>query len=110
VELFIDSTHGQQRVAATDEKTGDQLFSKFTSATLCIDTSAFPFPFTVSGQAETIGGTGKYTGATGTATFHTTGNYLVFGFKDSIFGGYGHFNFTSDGTLILPDGSSDSGE
>src|SRR5262249_1319930 len=30
-ELFIDPTHGQQRVAVIDEKTGDQIFFKFTS-------------------------------------------------------------------------------
>jgi hypothetical protein len=106
-ELFIDPTHGQQRGVSTNEKTGDQLFGKVTSATLCLNGSAFPFPFTVSGQGEAIGGTGKYTGATGTDEFHSAGSFLIFGVKDGIFGGFGQFNFTSDGTLILPDDHKD---
>lgn len=101
-ELYIDPTHGQQRVVSTDEKTGDQLFGQITSATLCVDFATLPITLTVSGQNETIGGTGKYAGATGTGNFHTVGSYLMFGFKDGVFGGFGHFNFTSDGTLILP--------
>ncbi len=106
-ELYIDPTHGQQRVVVTDEKTSDQLFGKATSATLCINTSAFPFPFTVSGQGENIGGTGKYTGATGPYTFTAAGSYLMFGVKDGVFGGFGQVNFTSDGTLILPNDHED---
>ena len=101
-ESFIDPTHGQQRGISTNEKTGDQLFGKITSATLCLNGSAFPFPFTVSGQFELIGGTGKYTGATGTGEVHSAGSFLSFGVKDGVFGGFGQFTFTSDGTLTLP--------
>ena len=32
-ESYIDATHGQHRVVATDEKTGDQLFAQVTSGT-----------------------------------------------------------------------------
>src|SRR5205823_3467896 len=97
-----DPTHGQQRGIATDEKTGDQVFGKITSATLCLNGSAFPYPFTVSSQQELIGGTGKYAGATGTATGQAAGSFLAVGSKDGIFGGFGPFTFTTDGTLILP--------
>jgi hypothetical protein len=107
-ELFIDATHGQQRSAATDEKTSDQLFGQITSATLCFNPSASP-QFTVSGHFEIIGGTGKYAGATGTGTFHTVANYLMVGSKGGVFGGFGQYNFTTDGTLILPKGEDDSG-
>ncbi|HEV8711432.1 MAG TPA: hypothetical protein VGX03_01230, partial [Candidatus Binatia bacterium] len=106
-ELYIDPTHGQQRAVATDEKTGDQLFGKITSATLCLNGSAFPFPFTVSGQNEIIGGTGKYTGATGTGEVHSAGSFLIFGVKDGVFGALGQFTFTSDGTLTLPNDHED---
>jgi len=101
-EAHIDPTHGQQRVVFTNEKTSEQLFSKITSATLCINFSAFPFTLTASGQFAFIGGTGQYTGATGAGTFNTAGSYLMFGFKDNIFGGFGQFNFTNAGTLTLP--------
>ena len=109
-ELYIDPTHGQHRGIATDEKTGDQLFGQVTAGTLCINTSAFPFPFTISVQTATIGGTGKYTGATGTGTATAAGSYLMFGIKDNVFGGFGHVNFTSDGTLTLPNDHSDHQE
>jgi len=60
------------------------------------------YPFTISSQQELIGGTGKYAGATGTATGQATGSFLAVGSKDGIFGGFGPFTFTTDGTLILP--------
>ena len=106
-ELYIDPTHGQHRAVVTDEKTGDQLFGQITSATFCVNFATLPITFTSSAQGENIGGTGKYTGATGSFESHTTGSYLIFGFKDGVFGGFGHFNFTSDGTLILPNGHED---
>jgi hypothetical protein len=102
-EVYIDQTHGQQRAVLTDEKTGDQLFAKIASETLCFNASTFTF--TNSGHFEFIGGTGKYTGATGTSSFQTTGSYLQFGFKGGPggpFGGFGQFTFTSDGMLTLP--------
>jgi hypothetical protein len=93
-----------------NEETGDQLFSKFTSGTLCLNFSTFPtlpFPFTVSGQFEFTGGTGEYAGASGTGNVHFTGGYLQFGFKGGVFGGFGQFTFTSGGTLILPKHNED---
>ncbi len=110
-EFYIDATHGQQRAVATDQKTGDQLFGQITSGTFCLDFSSFPtppFPFTVSGQNATTRGTGKYTGATGTGSFHTVGSYLAAGFKGGVFGGFGQFTFTADGTLTLPKGGKDT--
>lgn len=106
-EYYIDATHGQHRAVATNQKTGDQLFGQFTSATLCVDFSSYPappFPFTASGQNVITGGTGKYTGATGTNSFHTVGSYIQYGLKGGAgaFGAFGQFTFTSDGTLTLP--------
>ena len=100
---------------ATDQETGDQLFGKNTSATICINFSSFPtppFPFTVSGQGVTTGGTGKYTGATGTGSFRTVGSYLQFGFKggNGVFGAFGQYTFTSDGTLTLPNRGHGKGD
>jgi len=111
-EYHIDATHGQHRAVATDEKTGDQLFGQIPSGTLCIDFSSYPslpFPFTASGQTATIGGTGRYAGATGTGSFHTVGSYLQFGLKGGTgaFGGFGQYTFTTDGTLTLPKGGQD---
>src|SRR5262249_32929073 len=88
-ELYIDPTHGQGRSITTNEKTGDQLFYKVTSATLCANTSAFPFPVTTSGEFEVIGGTGKYSGATGTGNSNATGSTLMIGVKDGVIGELG---------------------
>jgi hypothetical protein len=112
-EFHIDANHGQQRGVATKEITGDQLFGKVTSGALCINYSSFPFTLTASGQTETIGGTGRYAGATGTSTFKSVGSYLQFGFKGGEggpFGGFGQFNFTSEGTLTLPKGADQDHE
>jgi hypothetical protein len=48
--------------------TGDLLFTKGTSATLCEDFSTSPFPFIFTETGVVTGGTGKYFGATGTFT------------------------------------------
>ena len=106
-EYHIDEPTGQSRDVGTAEKTGDQLFSRITSATLCINFSTFPFQFTNSGHAEVIGGTGKSTGATGTYDFQSSGSYLQFGFKNGVFGGFGQFTGTEDGTLNLPKDNQD---
>ena len=111
-EYHIDATQGQSRVVATDQNTGDQLFGQNTG-TLCIDFSSFPtlpFPFTASGKSTTIGGTGKYTGATGSADFKVVGSYLQFGFKGGTgaFGGFGQDTWIADGTLTLPKGGKDT--
>ena len=101
-EFYIDATHGQHSGVGTNEETGDQLFGKNTSATLCLNSSTGTF--TISGQSVTIGGTGKYASATGTGSFQSVGSYLAAGFKAGVFGGFGQFTFTSDGTLTLPNG------
>jgi hypothetical protein len=111
-ELYLDSTHGQHRVVATDQKTGDQSFGKMTSGTICFNFSSWPTPpftFTNSVHVEVIGGTGKYTGATGSVDSHAAGSYIQYGFKGGTgaFGGFGQFTFTSDGTLTLPNGGHD---
>jgi hypothetical protein len=52
-------------------ETGDLLFFKSTSGTACQDFSTFPtppFPFTFTETGVITGGTGKYSGATGTYT------------------------------------------
>ena len=108
-EFHIDAKHGQTRGVATQESTGDQLFGKIRSGALCINYSRFPFTLTASGENEIIGGTGRYAGATGTATFKSVGSYLQFGFKGGAngpFGGFGQFTFTSAGTLTLPAGAN----
>jgi hypothetical protein len=109
-EFHIDSTHGQNRGVATDERTGDQLFFKTTSSTLCGNFSTFPFTFTTSVQYEIIGGTGKTAGATGTGESHASGSSLAAGCKGGCpgpFGDFGQFTFTSDSTVNLPHGGHD---
>jgi hypothetical protein len=58
---------GVTRIKAT----GDFLFFKSTSGTACQDFSTFPtppFPFTFTETGAITGGTGKFSGATGTFT------------------------------------------
>ncbi len=100
LELHIDATHGQHRSVTTDEKTGDQLFAQLLSETECVQFSTGTF--TGWGHGVFIGGTGKATDATGTYDSHFAGSYLQFGFKAGVFGGFGQFTATTDGTLILP--------
>lgn len=109
-EFHIDETTGQYRDVLIAEKTGDQIFSRIASGTLCINFSIFPFQFTDSGHSEVIGGTGKFTGATGTYDFQASGSYLQFGFKNGVFGGFGQFTGTEDGTLNLPNAGDDNKE
>src|SRR5262245_53788627 len=102
-EFHIDSAQGQSRGVAIDEKTGDQVFYKTTSSTLCVNGSAGTF--TTSVQFEIFGGTGKATGATGRGESHANGSILVAGCKGGCpgpFGDFGQFTFTSDGTVNLP--------
>jgi hypothetical protein len=60
--------------------TGDLLFDKGTSGTLCIDFSTFPtppFPFVQNGAGTITGGTGANSGATGTFTYKSNGAILA---------------------------------
>ena len=59
--------------------TGDLLFLKETSGTECADFSTFPtppFPVIATTTGIVTGGTGKYSGATGTVTFDVKGAFL----------------------------------
>jgi hypothetical protein len=59
--------------------TGDLLFFKSTSGTECGDFSTFPappFPFILTETGVVTGGTGKYSGATGTFTVNVKGAFL----------------------------------
>jgi hypothetical protein len=102
-EFSVSPTQGQHRSVATDLKTGDQTFSQMTSGTLCLDTATGRI--TVTNEGVYIGGTGKLTSATGTFTSQSSGSYLMFGFKNGVFGGFGQFTGTVDATLVLPDGN-----
>ena len=90
-EFHIDSTQGQSRGVSTDEKTGDQVFYKATSATLCVNppTGTSLGTFTTSVQFEIFDGTGKAAGATGTGESHASGSILAAGFKGGAFGDFG---------------------
>lgn len=102
-EAFIDPTHGQALSVATDEQTGDQIFRKYTSETVCVDFSnGPPFPVTASGKFEYTGGTGKFAGASGTGVFKATGSILAFGFKNGNLGNFAQYTDTIDTTLTLP--------
>jgi len=100
---IIDQTQGQQRSVATDSKTGDQTFSQVTSGTLCFDTATGQITITTTGIY--LGGTGKAAGTTGTFTSKASGSYLIYGFKDGVFGGFGQFTGTVDSTVNFPNGN-----
>ncbi len=104
---YHPAPNGQAVSTATNERTGDQLFTQYTEATFCLNVSAIPFTFTAWGHTAIFGGTGKYADVTGTGEFHTAGSYLAFGVKDGIPGAFGQFTFTSDGTLTLPHAGED---
>jgi len=87
----------------TDLKTGDQLFEQNTSVVICVDTSdTAHFPFSVTFEGRYVGGTGKYRDAQGTFTGTGSGSFLVYGFKDGVFGGFVQSTGEIDATLVLP--------
>jgi hypothetical protein len=104
LEFHIDQTQGQHRSVSTDSKTGDQTFSQITSGTFCFDTATGQTTGTTTGVY--LGGTGKATGATGTFTSQTSGSYLMFGFKNGVFGGFGQFSGTLETTINFPNSNS----
>jgi len=93
----------QDHAVFTEEKTSDQLFAAAT-VTLCLNQTSPDLPFSYTGNATYIGGTGKFAGATGTFNFQGKGKYLVFGLKGGVFGGFGQINETGTGTITLPKG------
>lgn len=83
------------------EKTSEQLFFEDTDGggTLCLYPD-LTFSFTEHGTF--VGGTGRFTGASGTFDGQATGKYLVFGSKEGVFGGFGQYTETLTGTLTIP--------
>ena len=82
---------------------GDLLFLKSTSGTECADFSAFPTPPFPVIQTETgiiTGGTGKYSGATGTFTFDDKGAFLSLDATGQR--GFGWFEDTAVMTVTVP--------
>ena len=78
------------------DSTGDLLFTKTSSATLCFD------PLTTiqffSGAENITGGTGRFAGATGSNTFNGTATTL---FDDGTGNFFGELSGTVEGTIIL---------
>jgi hypothetical protein len=84
--------------------TGDLLFLKSTSGTSCTDVSRFPtppFPFILTETGIFTGGTGKYSGATGTFTFKVHGAFLSFDATGAR--GFGWFEDTALMTVSVSD-------
>ena len=102
-----DAVMGQQRSVSTNEKTGDQVFARIASGTSCVNFSTFPSPTSTSTHHEIIGGTGRFTGATGTYDSQNTGSYQMFGAKNGVFGGFGQFTGTTDGIVTVPEGNNE---
>ena len=91
----------QAQVVLTAENTADQLF--FADAAGEVTFCLYPdltFSFTEHGTFT--GGTGRFTGASGSLDGQGTGKYLVSGSKEGVFGGFGQFTETVTGTLTLP--------
>jgi hypothetical protein len=82
-----------------EEKTGDQLLTKFTSGAFCVQPDS---TFTFTGMAVFAGGTGQFNGATGTIETQLAGSYLVTGSKGGDFSALSQFTGTSTETLTLP--------
>jgi hypothetical protein len=98
-EFHVQQGHG----ITTEEKTGDQLFYEYApnTVTLCL----YPdLRFSVTFKGTYTGGTGQFANASGVYEGQATGQYLVFGEKGGVFGGFGQFNGTYSGTLTLPEG------
>jgi hypothetical protein len=83
--------------------TGDLLFFKSTSGTSCTDFSTFPtppFPFIATETGVVTGGTGKYSGATGTFTIEIKGAFLSLDKTGAR--GFGWFKSTAETTVTVP--------
>jgi hypothetical protein len=94
-EFDLVQAHG----VLTDEKTSDQLFYEDVAGgfKFCLNPD-LTFSFTEHGTWA--GGTGQFTGASGTFDAQGTGKFLVTGTKEGVFGGFGQFTNTSTGTVI----------
>jgi hypothetical protein len=83
--------------------TGDLLFFKSTSGTTCADLSTFPtppFPLAITETGIVTGGTGAYSGATGSFTVKVKGAFLSI--DATGVGGFGWFKATEVTTVNLP--------
>jgi hypothetical protein len=83
-------------------ETGDLLFFKSTSGTACQDFSTFPtppFPFTFTETGVITGGTGKYSGATG--TYMAKGKGATLSLDATAVRGFGWFKNSSATTITL---------
>jgi len=96
-EFDLVQAHG----VLTAEKTSEQLFFEDAAgaSTFCL---APDLTFTFSEHATFAGGTGQFTGASGSFDGQGTGKYLASGSKDNIFGGFGQFTEVATGTLTIP--------
>jgi hypothetical protein len=105
IESHISSTQGLHRSVTIHQKTGDQLFGQATSMVVCLDASnASHLTFNGTSEGIYVGGTGDYSDAQGTFTSHFSGSFLVYGFKDGVFGGFVQVTGDTEATLILPKG------
>jgi hypothetical protein len=84
--------------------TGDLLFFKSTSGTSCADLSTFPtppFPYIDTETGVVTGGTGKYSGATGTFTVKVKGAFLSIDATGAR--GFGWFEDTAVMIVTVPE-------
>jgi hypothetical protein len=82
---------------STDTRTGDQLWSFSGSGTLCVNLSTGVFTF--QGTYDYFGGTGRFTGASGSVQVKSTGLFHVCDPANRCFG---NATGTFTGTIILP--------
>ena len=91
----------QAQGVLTAEKTSEQLFFEDAAgaSTFCLNPD---LTFSFTEHATFAGGTGQFTGASGSFDGQGPGKYLVFGSKEGVFGGFGQFTETVTGTLNIP--------
>jgi hypothetical protein len=91
---------GARIAVLRDASTGDLLFTRATSATLCADFSSLPSPYDDQTANDITGGTGKFAGASGTIA--TTGNGAFLSFDASGKRAFGWFQDDTVTTLVFP--------
>jgi hypothetical protein len=98
--FVIDAEHGVGFATTTVTfAKGAQTYNQIRTRTVCVDTAG---RFTGSDTGVTLGGTGKYTGATGTFEQSFTGFFQAFDPNADPAQGFGSFTGQFTGTLILP--------